>query len=85
MAGGIANPTYSGCGSAVDSVVVSINYRVGPLGFLALEGLGLRGNMGIMDQLLGLWWVQDNVDAFGGDPVSFALDSSRWVRCLLTG
>lgn len=71
MAGGIANPTYSGCDSAVDSVVVSINYRVGPLGFLALKGLGLRGNMGIMDQLLGLRWVQDNVDAFGGDPVSF--------------
>lgn len=77
MAGGIANPTYSGCHSAVDSVVVSINYRVGPLGFLALKGLGLRGNMGIMDQLLGLRWVQDNVDAFGGDPVSFALGFAR--------
>ena len=84
MAGGIVNPTYSGCDAAVDSVMVSINYRVGPLGFLALEGLGLRGNMGIMDQLLGLRWVQDNIEAFGGDPVSFALDFARWTSSLLT-
>ncbi|KUI71827.1 Para-nitrobenzyl esterase [Cytospora mali] len=67
-AGGISNPTYDGCYSATDSVVVSINYRVGPLGFLAIPGLGLNGNYGIMDQLLALLWIQENVAAFGGDP-----------------
>ncbi|KAI8966321.1 alpha/beta-hydrolase [Daldinia sp. FL1419] len=65
--GGISDPTYNGCFSAVDSIVVSINYRVGPLGYLALFDLGLTGNYGIMDQLLGLRWVQDNIAAFGGD------------------
>ncbi|KAI0844960.1 alpha/beta-hydrolase [Daldinia vernicosa] len=66
--GGISDPTYNGCFSAADSIVVSINYRVGPLGYLALSDLGLTGNYGIMDQLLGLRWVQDNIAAFGGDP-----------------
>lgn len=68
--GGVSDPTYNGCFSAVDSIVVSINYRVGPLGFLASEDLGLSGNYGLMDQLLGVRWVHDNVAAFGGDPVS---------------
>ncbi|KAI1478967.1 alpha/beta-hydrolase [Daldinia eschscholtzii] len=66
--GGISDPTYNGCFSAEDSIVVSINYRLGPLGFLALSDLGLTGNYGIMDQLLGLRWVQDNIAGFGGDP-----------------
>jgi carboxylesterase type B len=69
-AGGISDPTYDGCFSATDSIVVSINYRVGPLGFLALSEMGLHGNFGIQDQLLGLQWVQENIAAFGGDPVS---------------
>ncbi|RYP93075.1 hypothetical protein DL770_000821 [Monosporascus sp. CRB-9-2] len=69
--GGVSNPTYDGCYSALDSVVVSINYRLGPLGFLALSDLGLTGNYGIMDQKLGLEWVQENIRSFGGDPVSF--------------
>ncbi|KAI1642582.1 alpha/beta-hydrolase [Daldinia loculata] len=66
--GGISDPTYNGCFSAADSIVVSINYRVGPLGFWALSDLGLTGNYGIMDQLLGLRWVQENIVGFGGDP-----------------
>lgn len=73
MAGGISNPTYDGCHAAADSIVVSINYRVGPLGFLALEGLGLGGTFGSMDQMLALRWVQDNVPAFGGDPTKVLL------------
>jgi carboxylesterase type B len=67
LAGGISNPLYDGCFS-VDAIQVSINYRVGPLGFLAADSLGLTGNYGIEDQLLGLRWVQDNIAAFGGDP-----------------
>ncbi|KAI2626767.1 alpha/beta-hydrolase [Hypoxylon sp. NC1633] len=66
--GGVSDPTYNGCFSAVDSIVVSINYRLGPLGFLALSHLGLAGNYGIQDQLLGLRWVQENIAGFGGDP-----------------
>lgn len=48
-------------------VVVTINYRLGPLGFLCV-GKKARGNMGIHDQILALKWVQRNIVAFGGDP-----------------
>ncbi|MBN1289146.1 MAG: carboxylesterase family protein [Actinobacteria bacterium] len=54
-------------------VVVSINYRVGPLGFLVHPGLsaespeGVSGNYGLLDQILALEWVRDNIEAFGGD------------------
>lgn len=67
QAGGISNPTYDGCTASEKVIQVSIGYRVGPLGFLALDSLGLQGNQGIQDQLLGLQWVQENIEAFGGD------------------
>jgi len=56
-----------------DVVVVSINYRLGALGFLALESLreranGALGNLGILDQVAALEWVRDHIAAFGGDP-----------------
>ncbi|WP_282692251.1 carboxylesterase family protein [Streptomyces sp. CC208A] len=56
-----------------DSVVVSINYRLGRLGYLDLDGLadGNRngsGSWGLMDQIAALTWTRDNVAAFGGDP-----------------
>ncbi|CAJ2511983.1 Uu.00g076080.m01.CDS01 [Anthostomella pinea] len=66
--GGVADPAYDGCFSTTDSIMVSINYRLGPLGFLALKDLGLSGNFGTMDQIMGLEWVQENIAAFGGDP-----------------
>ncbi|EFW99378.1 carboxylesterase type b [Grosmannia clavigera kw1407] len=66
--GSISQPTYTGCLAAVDSLMVSINYRVGPLGFLALPEANLTGNYGTLDQLTALRWVQDNIAAFGGDP-----------------
>ena len=51
---------------------VTINYRLGPLGFLCLPELeqeaGKTGNYGLYDQLVALKWVKDNIAAFGGDP-----------------
>ena len=56
-----------------DVVVVSVNYRLGPLGFLRLADLTngkipATGNEGILDQIAGLEWVRDNIAEFGGDP-----------------
>ncbi|KAH8677987.1 Carboxylesterase [Xylariales sp. PMI_506] len=73
VAGGISDPSYDGCFSTSESLVVSINYRLGPLGFLAVTDLGLSGNFGVMDQVLGLRWVQENIAAFGGDPTQVLL------------
>ncbi|CAG2171427.1 unnamed protein product [Oppiella nova] len=50
-----------------DVVVVSVNYRVGPLGFLYGGDETAPGNVDFYDQLLALKWVRDNIHAFGGD------------------
>ena len=51
-------------------VVVTINYRLGALGFLNLHALDdrLEANFGLRDQIAALEWVRDNVEQFGGDP-----------------
>ncbi|WP_368497531.1 carboxylesterase/lipase family protein [Herbiconiux sp. A18JL235] len=62
-----------------DVVVVSINYRLGVLGFVDFTGLGgsaaasgfahgFDSNVGLRDQIAGLEWVRENIAAFGGDP-----------------
>merc|ERR1712055_1152185 len=51
-----------------DMVLVSIQYRVGPLGFMCLPDDEIPGNAGLLDQLLALEWVHDHIADFGGDP-----------------
>jgi len=62
-------PWYSGERFAAngDVVFVSINYRLGVLGFLCLPGVS-DGNLGLLDQVAALCFVRDNIASFGGDP-----------------
>jgi carboxylesterase type B len=73
LAGSISDPLYDGCNLATDALVVSAAYRLGSLGFMALDSAGIGGNMGVQDLLQALQWVQANIAAFGGDPASPAL------------
>ncbi len=53
-----------------DVVVVTINYRLGALGYLDLTSLdsGWTANLGLRDQIAALEWVRENIEDFGGDP-----------------
>lgn len=73
--GGSAQPMYDGARFAKRGIVfVSINYRLGPLGWLAHPELsaeslaGISGNYGLLDQMAALRWIRDNVARFGGNP-----------------
>jgi para-nitrobenzyl esterase len=75
VGGSGSTPWYNGTSFARrgDVVVVTVNYRLGALGFLHLGGIGGEGYAssglsGILDQALALRWVHDNIAAFGGDP-----------------
>ncbi|MGX1165805.1 para-nitrobenzyl esterase [Bradyrhizobium sp. USDA 372] len=80
FATGTANdPLFDGAKLAqAGLIVVTVNYRLGALGWLtypALSNAG-SGNLGLMDQVAALHWVHDNIAAFGGDPSNVTLFGS---------
>jgi len=73
-------PTYKGgtLSARGDVVVVSINYRLGPFGFLNLAeitggAIPASGNEGLLDQIAALEWVRDHIAAFGGNPENITI------------
>jgi para-nitrobenzyl esterase len=74
VTGGSALATYDGARLCAEQqvIVVSVNYRIGALGFLDLRSLPggdtADTNCGLRDQLLALQWIQRHIAAFGGDP-----------------
>ena len=72
-------PVYDGAALARRGVVlVTINYRMGPLGFFSHPALdteqpGGAVNFGLLDQISALQWVRDNIAAFGGDPANVTI------------
>ena len=73
MQSGIGVTMYDGSvlASTQDVVIVTIAFREGALGFLAVGAI--PGQWGILDQRLGLEWIQDNIANFGGDPEQVTL------------
>lgn len=58
-----------------DVVLVTFNYRLGPIGFLSLKdpSLGVPGNAGLKDQTMALKWVKENIENFGGDAANVTI------------
>ena len=63
-----------------DVVFVGINYRLGALGFFALENQAF-GNQGLRDQTMALLWVHQNIHHFGGDPAQVTIFGESSGSC----
>ena len=93
-AGSGSSPAYDGEGlSRRGVVIVTLNYRLGALGFLAHPALsresarGVSGNYGLLDQIAALRWVQNNIAQFGGNPADvtvFGRSAGAYSICVLT-
>ena len=92
--GGVGSATiFDGTAMAGKGVVlVTINYRLGPFGFLVHPALTAEsphassGNYGLLDKIAALEWVRDNIAAFGGDPSNvtiFGQSAGSWSVCYL--
>lgn len=93
LTGSNTSPVMNGAHLAreQDVVVVNLNYRLGPLGFLDLEAVGApaeytdAGTAGILDMIAGLRWVGKNISAFGGDPDNITIfgESAGAMACAM--
>ncbi len=86
ISGSASQDLYDGAPFAEKGVVlVSINFRLGPLGFMAhkdiFESEGQAGNYGLYDTLAALEWVQENIAAFGGDPSNVTIFGQSAGSC----
>ncbi|KAI6078196.1 Neuroligin-3 isoform X3 [Aix galericulata] len=57
-------------------IVITLNYRVGVLGFLSTGDQAAKGNYGLLDQIQALRWVSENIAFFGGDPLRITVFGS---------
>ncbi|XP_026765202.2 juvenile hormone esterase-like [Galleria mellonella] len=64
-----------------DIVVVTINYRLGPYGFMCLDTPSVPGNQGLKDQYEALRWIRSNIDSFGGNPYNVTLSGQSAGAC----
>jgi para-nitrobenzyl esterase len=87
---GQEQPAYNGENLARrgDVVVVSVNHRLGVLGYLNLAGFGSKyadsGNAGMLDLVAALEWVRDNIASFGGDPGNVTIFGQSGGGCKVT-
>lgn len=92
VVGSGSDPAFDGTALARHGVmVVTINYRLGRLGYFAHPALSaakadgpLLGNYGLMDQLAAMRWVQENIAAFGGDPGNVTLFGESAGGCYVS-
>lgn len=68
-----------------DVILVTMNYRLGPVGFLSLDDpeLNIPGNAGLKDQTFALKWVQRNIANFGGDPNNVTVFGESVIKHLI--